>query len=116
MNFRISNGILLMLLSSACASRSRSLALGGSSGFVIGATSGSIVAHGDNVNRQISNTLIGAGIGLGVGLLSSYLLHNYVEERIENLTYEEDERIRFGDLPPNPFSPSNQINKPKRNK
>lgn len=112
---KLSNGLILIFLS-ACASRSRSLALGGASGFVIGAASGSIAKHGDNVNRQISNTLIGAGIGLGVGLLSSYLLHDYVEERIEILKYEEDDRIRFGDLPPNPFSPSNQINKPKRAK
>ncbi len=106
--------ILYCLLSgifvSGCATHLRSLTLGGASGVAIGAFTGSAARYGDNPSSQVTNTLIGAGLGLGIGLLASHLLHVNVEERISSNQYEEDERIRFGDLPPNPFSPANQIN------
>lgn len=91
-----------------CASRTRSLILGGAGGFVTGAYTGSAVYSGPKNQIQNRNTIMGAGIGLGVGLLTAYLLHDYVEERIKTQRSDQDERLHFGDLPPNPFNPINQ--------
>lgn len=98
---------LLMNLA-GCATRTRSLILGGAGGVAIGGYTGSAVYSGPQNRIQTRNTLIGAGIGLGVGLLTSYLLHEHVEDRMSSQRYEQDERLRFGDLPPNPFNPANQ--------
>jgi len=98
----------MFMLISGCATRTRSLILGGAGGVAIGGYTGSAVYSGPENRIQTRNTLLGAGIGLGVGLLTSYLLHDHVEERMSTQRYEQDERLRFGDLPPNPFNPANQ--------
>ena len=98
----------LVMSISGCATRTRSLILGGAGGVAIGGYTGSAIYSGPNRQIQTRNTLLGAGIGLGVGLLTSYLLHVQVEDRLSGQRYEEDERLRFGDLPPNPFNPANQ--------
>lgn len=95
----------LLMFATGCATRTRSLVLGGAGGVAIGAATGAAVHSGDS-RAQTKNTLVGAGIGLGVGLLTSYLLHDHVEDRMSTLKYEQDERLRFGDLPPNPFNPA----------
>ncbi len=98
---------MMMLMVSGCASRSRSLILGGAGGVALGAYTGSAVYSGPKNQIKNRNTLMGAGIGLGVGLLTSYLLHDHVEQRFSTERYQQDERLRFGDLPPNPFNPAN---------
>ena len=98
----------MFMLISGCATRTRSLILGGAGGVAIGGYTGSAVYSGPENRIQIRNSLLGAGIGLGVGLLTSYLLHDHVEERMSTQRYEQDERLHFGDLPPNPFNPANQ--------
>jgi len=98
---------MMILMVSGCASRSRSLILGGAGGVALGAYTGSAVYSGPQNQIKNRNTLMGAGIGLGAGLLASYLLHDHVEERISTERYQQDERLRFGDLPPNPFNPAN---------
>ncbi len=98
----------LLMLISGCATRTRSLILGGAGGVAIGGYTGSAIYSGPNKQIQTRNTVLGVGIGLGVGLLTSYLLHDHVEERMSASRYEDDERLRFGDLPPNPFNPANQ--------
>jgi hypothetical protein len=98
----------LFMSLAGCATRTRSLILGGAGGVAIGGYTGSAVYSGPEKQIQTRNTLLGAGIGLGVGLLTSYLLHDHVEERMSSQRYEQDERLRFGDLPPNPFNPANQ--------
>jgi len=101
--------IPFMVLSvTGCATRSRSLILGGAGGVAVGAYSGSAVYSGPQKQIQNRNTLLGAGLGLGVGLHTAYLLHDHVEDRMSSFRYEQDERLRFGDLPPNPFNPANQ--------
>ncbi len=97
----------LILLVTGCATRTRSLILGGAGGVAIGAYVGSERPNASKQNEN-RNTLLGAAIGAGVGLLSAYLLHDHVEERMKSFGIEEDERLRFGDLPPNPFNPANQ--------
>ena len=98
---------MMMLLGGGCASRSRSLTLGGAGGLALGAYTGSAVYSGPQNQIKNRNTFMGAGIGLGVGLLVSYLLHDHVDERVTSEQYNQDERLRFGDLPPNPFNPAN---------
>ena len=98
----------LFMSLAGCATRTRSLIFGGAGGVAIGGYTGSAVYSGPEKQIQTRNTLLGAGIGLGVGLLTSYLLHDHVEERMSSQRYEQDERLRFGDLPPNPFNPANQ--------
>jgi len=93
---------------SGCASRNRSLILGGAGGVAIGAYTGSAVYSGPKNQIQTRNTIMGAGLGLGVGLLTAYLLHDHVEDRMKTERSEQDERLHFGDLPPNPFNPINQ--------
>ncbi len=99
---------LAITLLSGCSTRPRSLILGGAGGVALGGYTGSAVYSGPRKQIQTRNTLMGIGIGLGVGLLTSYLLHNSVEERMNSQKHYQDERLRFGDLPPNPFNPANQ--------
>ncbi len=98
----------LVMSMSGCATRTRSLILGGAGGVAIGGYAGALAYKGTAGQDQTRNSLVGAGIGLGVGLLTSYLLHDQAEDRENAIRYEQDERLRFGDLPPNPFSPANQ--------
>lgn len=98
----------LVLSVCGCATRTRSLILGGAGGVAIGGYTGSAIYSGPHHQIQTRNSLMGAGIGLGVGLLTAYLLHNQVEDQLNSKQYEDDERLRFGDLPPNPFNPANQ--------
>lgn len=102
---KVLNPILFTLSLSACSSLPRSLTLGGAGGLAVGAYAGSAVYSGPRNQIQTRNTLMGAGIGLGVGLLTSYLLHDHVQGRVNDIEAANDERLRFGDLPPNPFSP-----------
>ena len=96
--------IFFALSLGACSSLPRSLALGGAGGLAVGAYTGSAIYSGPRKQIQTRNTIMGAGIGLGVGLLTSYLLHDHVQGRVNDVTEATDERLRFGDLPPNPFS------------
>lgn len=98
--------ILLSALLTNCATQNRSLILGGASGVAVGGYTGSAVYAGPKDQIKNRNTLMGVGIGLGVGLLASYLLHEEADKRVQSLRLQNDERLHFGDLPPNPFSPS----------
>ena len=98
----------LFMLISGCATRTRSLILGGAGGVALGGYTGSAIYSGPAKQIQTRNILLGTSIGLGVGLLTSYLLHEDGEQRMSAQRYEQDERLRFGDLPPNPFNPANQ--------
>ena len=60
----------LFMSLSGCATRTRSLILGGAGGVAIGGFTGSAVYSGPEKRIQNRNALMGAGIGLGVGLLS----------------------------------------------
>lgn len=98
--------ILPTLLVCSCATQTKSLMLGGLSGAAIGAGAGALADTGGQSNRRGQNVGIGAAVGLGIGLLSSYLLDRDVNNRLSEATGEMDNRIQFGDVPPNPFSPS----------
>ena len=98
--------ILLSALLTNCATKPRSLILGGAGGVAVGGYTGSAVYSGPKNQIKTRNTLMGLGIGLGVGLLTSYLLHDDANTRMQSLRLQNDERLHFGDLPPNPFTPT----------
>ena len=106
--------LALALTLVGCATLPRSLVLGGAGGLAIGAYTGSAVYSGPHREIQTRNIVMGAALGLGTGLLTSYLLHRHVEDRMDALSEANDERLRFGDLPPNPFSPDNDFYSKKK--
>lgn len=79
-----------------------SLQLGGGLGAISGVAAiyaGHSAAGGKPPGGAIT---LGAGIGMGVGLLTSYLVHRRVEA--DRLDYEINQtEMHFGDLPPSPF-------------
>ncbi len=98
------NICLSLAVLSACSTLSESLTLGGTAGAGIGAYTGALAYSGPKHEARAKNIAISASIGLGVGLLSSYLLHGVVDERVK--TEAADLRrteVYYGDLPPNPF-------------
>ena len=98
--------IFLSALLTNCATKPRSLILGGAGGVAVGSYTGSAVYSGLKNQIKTRNTITGMAVGLGVGLLTAYLLQQDVDKRITTLRLKQDERLHFGDLPPNPFSPT----------
>jgi hypothetical protein len=86
----------------SCASLNESLSLGGS----LGATAGGLATYtaqatsGGSVSAE--NVLLGAGIGMAAGLVTSYFTHKQVEERRASCMADQID-MHFGDLPPSPF-------------
>lgn len=99
----LSQGMIVLALCAGCASMRDSLILGAVSGGAVGAYTGSLAYGGPNSKLAHRNIGIGAATGIGIGLLSAYLLHNSVENRVEAVEHSLSERVYYGDLPPNPF-------------
>ena len=102
----------LALLFSSCATLSDSLELGAGMGSIIGggATYAGYAAGGKS--PSLGTVAIGAGIGAGLGLLTSYFTHKQVEN--ERLSCQADQtEMHFGDLPPSPFVVPKML--PKKN-
>lgn len=90
-------------MATGCASMRDSLVLGAVSGGAVGAYTGSLAYAGPNSRLAHRNIGIGAATGIGIGLLSAYLLHRGVENQVEAVERSYSERVYYGDLPPNPF-------------
>lgn len=92
----------LAVLLSSCATLNDSLELGAGMGGLIG---GGVTYAGFSAGGKspsLGMVAIGAGIGTGLGLLTSYLTHRQVES--ERLSFQSDQtEMHFGDLPPSPF-------------
>ena len=99
----------LLLSTTACSTLNESMQLGAT----LGAVSGAAATY--SANRSVDKTPSfeevgnGALIGLGVGLLTSYLVHGKVEE--DRLGGDGKAEMYFGDLPPSPFVFQNSRNK-----
>lgn len=105
--------ILMSLVAtlSGCATMHDSLQLGASMGAITGGAATYAGQSAAGKSPSLGNLALGAGIGLGVGLLTSYITHQQVEERRGSL-YSEQTEMHFGDLPPSPFMiPKNQSKK-----
>jgi hypothetical protein len=89
------------IVCTACTTLDQSFKLGGTTGALTGAAA--VYSAGSMSGRTptIEEVGTGAAIGMGLGLLTSYLIHHQVAaEREESARQTE---IYFGDLPPSPF-------------
>jgi len=89
-------------LLSSCATMNDSLQLGGGMGAVTGFAAVYAGHIGSEQKATFSDAAVGAGIGMGLGLITSYLVHRSVEEKRQSFQIDQTEMI-FGDLPPSPF-------------
>ena len=103
MNRNLLIGFCSLTFAAGCASMRDSLVLGAVSGGAVGAYTGSLAYAGPNSKLAHRNIGIGAATGIGIGLLSAYLLHRGVESQVDAVEKSYSERVYYGDLPPNPF-------------
>lgn len=91
----------ILSLAVSCSTLDQSFRLGAATGAIAGAaaTYGANSAVGRN--PSIEEVGIGASIGLGIGLIASYFVHQSVVEDREEMSRQTE--IYFGDLPPSPF-------------
>ncbi len=67
----------------------------------MGAATGAAAVYSGNRKASFEEVATGAGIGLGIGLITSYFTHKQVEQKREQNPPETN--MYFGDLPPSPF-------------
>lgn len=97
----------------SCSTLDQSLRLGAATGALTGFAAA--YAGQNSVERQPTNEEAGSGaaIGLGLGLITSYIIHQQVVSDRNESARQTD--IYFGDLPPSPFVyPSPTIKKGNR--
>lgn len=87
---------------SGCSTIDQSLELGATTGFASGALAVYAGHSAAGSKANLEQVAMGAGVGLGIGLLTSYLIHGSVEEDRERRSADQTE-LHFGDLPPSPF-------------
>jgi hypothetical protein len=102
MNFlKIQFFFMSILLFSRCSTLNESLELGASTGLFAGAAATYAAQSATGHSPPFDNVSAGASIGLGIGLLTSYIIHGKMEEHRQNISPAPE--IYFGDLPPSPF-------------
>lgn len=91
----------IMALTVSCTTLDQSFRLGAGTGALTGAAA-TYASHSSNgTNPSIEEVALGASIGLGLGLITSYFVHQHVVEDREEMSRQTE--IYFGDLPPSPF-------------
>lgn len=91
----------IVALSVSCTTLDQSFRLGAVTGALTGAAA-TYAGHGASGRSPTAEEVgIGASIGLGIGLLTSYFVHQQVAEDREEMAKQTE--IYFGDLPPSPF-------------
>ncbi len=96
-------GILMSTLSfAACSTLNESLELGAGLGAVSGAAATYVSYSTTGRSPPGGGITLGAGVGLGIGLLTSYLVHRQVGADRADCEADQVE-MHFGDLPPSPF-------------
>jgi hypothetical protein len=85
----------------SCATLDQSFRLGAVTGALTGAAT--MYAAGNTSGRPPTPEEVGTGasLGLGLGLLAAYFIHEQVLEDREGFSRQPE--IYFGDLPPSPF-------------
>ena len=96
-------GILLLgaLFLCSCSTLNRSVELGGVLGAAAGAAATAAGEHSAGINPKSNDVNSGALVGLGLGLLTSYIIYTNREQ--ERATGNAKTQMYFGDLPPSPF-------------
>ena len=100
---------LLTTLTTGCSTLDQSFRLGAATGAVAGAAATYAAESASGRQPTFEDVGIGASIGLGLGLLTSYFVHQSVVEDRESSARQTE--IYFGDLPPSPFVIPNSSNK-----
>lgn len=91
----------ILLLTSACSTLNQSMQLGAGLGAASGAAATYTAYTSTGQKAEFDDVAAGAAIGLGVGLITSYLMHGEVAESRGDSS--KDAEMYFGDLPPSPF-------------
>ena len=91
----------LAVLTSGCSTLDQSFRLGAATGAIAGAAATYAASRAAGNNPTFEDVGIGASIGLGLGLITSYFVHRSVVEERESAARQTE--IYFGDLPPSPF-------------
>ena len=94
--------LALALLVQSCSTMNESLELGGAMGGVTGAGATFAGYSAGGKSTSIGAVAIGSGIGMAIGLITSYLVHKNVEADRSSCDAQQME-VRYGDLPPSPF-------------
>ena len=103
--------VLSAALLSSCATMNESMQLGAALGSATGMAASFAGRAGTGNKTSFDDVAIGAAVGTGLGILTSYLVHNSVAERRQSLQSEQTE-MHFGDLPPSPFVlPNSALNR-----
>jgi len=79
-----------------------SLQFGAGAGALAGGAATYVAYSSTGTQPKFEDVALGAGIGLSLGLITSYFTHKNVEQdRRDGNAYQTD--MYFGDLPPSPF-------------
>ena len=101
---------VLSALLSGCSTLDQSFKLGATTGALVGAIATYGAERAKNIESPSAKDVgIGATVGLGLGLVTAYFVHQAVAE--ERAAYTKDTEVYFGDLPPSPFVIPANINK-----
>jgi hypothetical protein len=98
----ITRFVLVTMFLSGCTTMNESLKLGATMGALSGAGATYAAQSGSGRGSSGENVALGAGIGMAVGLVTSYIVHKQVDEDRQDILLQQTE-IHFGDLPPSPF-------------
>ncbi len=92
-----------------CSTLDQSFRLGAATGAIAGAGATYMSERSSGREPTFEDVGIGASIGLGLGLITSYFVHqSVIEDRESNSKKTE---VYFGDLPPSPFVIPNSTHK-----
>ena len=91
----------LAMITSGCSTLDQSFRLGAAAGATAGAAAAYAAESASGRQPTFENVGLGASIGLGLGLIASYFVHQSVVEDRESTARQTE--IYFGDLPPSPF-------------
>jgi len=92
---------LMAMLTSGCSTLDQSFRLGAATGALAGAAATYAAGRVSGGQPTFEDVGVGASIGLGIGLVTSYFVHQSVVEDRESASRQTE--IYFGDLPPSPF-------------
>jgi len=91
----------IVALTVSCSTLDQSFRLGAATGAIAGAAATYGAERASGGQPSFENVAVGASVGLALGLITSYFVHQSVaEDRVESSKQTE---IYFGDLPPSPF-------------
>jgi hypothetical protein len=90
-----------LLLLTSCTTLDESFRLGSAAGALTGVAATYAAGSSSGRTPTMEDAAVGASIGIGLGLITSYFIHQAVATDRQESTRQTE--IYFGDLPPSPF-------------